>query len=171
MAFPQLWFLLVERRAEQGWVWVEVGVDVGSGLQPLLCGGEIKEASASLSASCRSSRPLNLMLIYTQDQETSGGSGHLVTPSELGVHRQRRSNCSGCPYTYVPPHPSGAGHILFSLACASNQRHVHGAQNGCLPVCGLYTQAFASTISLLALLAVSKGTHYCLCFTVEEIKD
>lgn len=95
----------------------------------------------------------------------------LVTPSELGVHWQRRSDCSGCPYTYVPPHPSGAGHILFSLACASNQRHVHGAQNGCLPVCGLYTQAFASTISLLALLAVSKGTHYCLCFTVEEIKD
>lgn len=63
LAFPEFWLLLVEKRAEQGWVWVEVGVDVGSGLQPLPCGGKIKAASASLSASCSSSRPPNLRLI------------------------------------------------------------------------------------------------------------
>lgn len=48
--------------AEQDCVWAEVGVDVCSGLQPLLCGGEIKEVSASLSASCSSSRSLSLLL-------------------------------------------------------------------------------------------------------------
>lgn len=48
---------------EQECVWVEVGVDVGSGLQPLLCGREIKEVSASLSASCSSFRLLNLFLL------------------------------------------------------------------------------------------------------------
>ena len=86
--------------AEQDCVWVEVGVDVGSGLQPLLCGGEIKEVSASLSASCSSSRSLGSLT------ELDPGPRNLrklwafalLTPSELGVHWQTIAQSASTPF-------------------------------------------------------------------------
>lgn len=108
---------------------------------------------ASQSHTDLDSGPRNFRRLWAPD---------LLMPSELAKAKQ---------LFRVPPYPLDTGHILLSLAGVPIRSHVYRAQTGCLPVCRLYTQTFVSTVSFLAPMAGSKGTHSCPRFMVEEIKD
>lgn len=110
--------------AQSGWGGVrEVGSGCGWRYSTVATWRGSKGSDCRPLASCSSYRPLNLLLIYAQDQETQGICERLYhprpgfRPCQTRELLTRGRNCFGCSHTYTPLHPHFAHRSHFAPSC------------------------------------------------------